>query len=74
MAEAAGIDSAKFSGHSLRSGFATTAAAAGVEERKIMDQTGHKSSEIVRVYIRDGNLFRNNPLTQVWQHVIKKED
>ena len=50
--EKAGIDSSDYSGHSLRSGFATTAAEAGAEERSIMNMTGHKSTEMVRRYIK----------------------
>ncbi len=50
----------RFGGHSLRAGLATSAAMAGVEERSIQDQTGHKSLKVLRSYIRDGNLFRNN--------------
>ena len=60
VAEAAGLDPARFSGHSLRSGLATSAAAAGVSERSIMNQTGHKSVVMVRKYIREGSLFRDN--------------
>ena len=41
----AGIDSSDYSGHSLRSGFATSAAEAGAEERSIMNMTGHKSTK-----------------------------
>ncbi len=59
-AEAAGLDSSKYSGHSLRAGLATSAAAAGVSERAIMAQTGHKSEAMVRRYIREGSLFLNN--------------
>lgn len=59
-AESAGIDSSKYSGHSLRAGMATSAAAAGVSERAIMKQTGHKSETMVRKYIREGSLFLNN--------------
>lgn len=50
----------RFGGHSLRAGLATSAAIAGVEERSIQEQTGHKSLKTLRSYIRDGNLFRNN--------------
>ena len=57
---AAGLEASKYSGHSLRSGFATAAAIAGASERSIMNQTGHQSSKMVRRYIRDGNLFRDN--------------
>mgnify|MGYP006084912365 CR=1 FL=1 len=61
----AGIDSKNFSGHSLRSGFATSAAESGVEERSIMAMTGHKSSEMVRRYIKEANLFKNNALNKI---------
>jgi integrase len=58
--EKLGYDPARFGGHSLRAGFATSAAAAGKSERAIMNQTGHRSVATVRRYIRDGNLFREN--------------
>jgi site-specific recombinase XerD len=61
----AGIDSKNFSGHSLRSGFATSAAESGVEERNIMAMTGHKSTEMVRRYIKEVNLFKNNALNKI---------
>jgi len=60
-----GIDSKNYSGHSLRSGFATSAAEAGVEERSIMAMTGHKSTEMVRRYIKEANLFKNNALNKI---------
>ncbi|HWQ55914.1 MAG TPA: tyrosine-type recombinase/integrase [Bryobacteraceae bacterium] len=62
---AAGLDASKYSGHSLRAGLATSAAAAGVSERIIMKQTGHRSVNMVRRYIRDGSLFRENAAGQV---------
>ena len=61
----AGIDSKNYSGHSLRSGFATSAAESGAEERSIMAMTGHKSTEMVRRYIKDANLFKNNALNKI---------
>jgi site-specific recombinase XerD len=61
----AGIDNKNYSGHSLRSGFATSAAESGVEERNIMAMTGHKSSEMVRRYIKEANLFKNNALNKI---------
>ena len=61
----AGIESKNYSGHSLRSGFATSAAESGVEERSIMAMTGHKSSEMVRRYIKEANLFKNNALSKI---------
>ena len=60
-----GIDSKNYSGHSLRSGFATSAAESGVEERSIMAMTGHKSTEMVRRYIKEANLFKNNALNKI---------
>lgn len=60
LAQRAGLDPAKFAGHSLRAGHATSAAIAGASERSIMNQTGHRSVQMVRRYIRDGSLFREN--------------
>ena len=61
----AGIESRNYSGHSLRSGFATSAAESGVEERSIMAMTGHKSTEMVRRYIKEADLFKNNALNKI---------
>ena len=60
LADRAGLDPAKYAGHSLRAGHATSAAIAGASERSIMNQTGHRSVQMVRRYIRDGSLFREN--------------
>ncbi|MEE9395022.1 MAG: site-specific integrase [Planctomycetota bacterium] len=60
-AKAAGLkDPEKFSGHSLRAGLATQAAADGAPERAIMAQGGWKSTATVRRYIRHGSAFREN--------------
>jgi integrase len=64
-AAAVGLDASEFAGHSLRSGLATSAAAAGPSERAIMNQTGHRSVNMVRRYIRDGSLFRENAVAVV---------
>ena len=61
----AGINSKNYSGHSLRSGFATSAAESGAEERSIMAMTGHKSTDMVRRYIKEANLFKNNALNKM---------
>jgi site-specific recombinase XerD len=61
----AGIDSKNYSGHSLRSGFATASAESGADERSIMAMTGHKSTEMVRRYIKEANLFKNNALNKI---------
>ena len=60
-----GIENKNYSGHSLRSGFATSAAESGVEERSIMAMTGHKTTEMVRRYIKEANLFKNNALNKI---------
>jgi integrase len=60
LAQRAGLDTVKYAGRSLRAGHATSAAIAGASERSIMNQTGHRSVQMVRRYIRDGNLFREN--------------
>ena len=60
-----GLDSDKYSGHSLRSGFATATAELGAEERSIMAMTGHKTTQMVRRYIQEANLFKNNALNKV---------
>jgi site-specific recombinase XerD len=60
LADRAGLDAGKYAGHSLRAGHATSAAIAGASERSIMNQTGHRSVQMVRRYIREGNLFREN--------------
>jgi len=61
----AGLDPNKYGGHSLRSGFATSAAEAGAEERYIMAMTGHKTTQMVRRYIQEANLFKNNALNKI---------
>jgi site-specific recombinase XerD len=64
-ATAVGLKSADFAGHSLRSGLCTSAAMAGASERGIMSQSGHRSEKMVRRYIRDGSLFRENAAAAV---------
>ena len=60
-----GLDASKYGGHSLRSGFATSTAESGAEERNIMAMTGHKSTQMVRRYIQEANLFKNNALNKI---------
>jgi integrase len=62
---AAGLDPAKFSGHSLRAGLVTSAASAGVSEASIMRKTGHRSVAMVRRYVTDVNLFRDDAAARV---------
>ena len=61
----AGLDSKSYSGHSLRSGFASVTAEAGADERSIMAMTGHKTTQMVRRYIREANIFKNNALNKI---------
>ena len=61
----AGIENTNYSGHSLRSGFATVAAESGADERSIMAMTGHKTTQMVRRYIREANIFKNNALNKI---------
>lgn len=61
-----GFDSSEFAGHSLRRGFATSAAQHNVNEREIMQQTRHKSEKMVRRYIEQGNMFKNNALNKMF--------
>ena len=64
-ANLAGLDGDKYAGHSLRSGFATSTAESGAEERNIMAMTGHKTTQMVRRYIQEANLFKNNALNKI---------
>jgi|TARA_B100000959_G_scaffold247412_1_gene273680 site-specific recombinase XerD len=61
----AGIENSNYSGHSLRSGFATVAAESGADERSIMAMTGHKTTQMVRRYIKEANIFKNNALNKI---------
>ena len=61
----AGLDYTKYAGHSLRSGFATSTAEMGADERSIMAMTGHKTTQMVRRYIQEANLFSNNALNKI---------
>ena len=65
LADTAGLEASRFSAHSLRAGLATQATINGASERAIMKQTGHKSVAMVRRYVRDANLFRENAATHL---------
>lgn len=65
-AERAGYNPDHFGGHSLRSGLATTLASIGIEERKIMQITGHRSVAMLREYIERGELFREHPVLAIF--------
>jgi site-specific recombinase XerD len=59
-AERAGFDASTFSGHSLRSGFLTSAAAKGASIFKMMDVSRHRSVETLRGYVRDAEMFKDH--------------
>ncbi|GIP45063.1 hypothetical protein J45TS6_35220 [Paenibacillus sp. J45TS6] len=63
--DAVGLNEEDYSGHSLRSGFATTAAILGKSERSIMKQSRHKSDYMVRKYIRHTSLFEENAANDI---------
>ena len=59
------LDPARYAGHSLRAGFITSAAAAGVSESDIMRQSGHRRADTLRKYIRHATAFRHNAAAKV---------
>ncbi len=65
-AKMAGLDEKQFAGHSLRRGFATSAAQHDVDALSIMRQTRHKSEKMVHRYIEQGNIFKENPLNRMY--------
>jgi hypothetical protein len=59
-ARRAGFDASTFSGHSLRSGFLTSAAGKGASIFKMMHVSRHKSVDTLRGYVRDAELFKDH--------------
>ena len=59
------MDPRYYAGHSLRAGFITSAAAAGVSESDIMRQSGHARGDTLRKYIRHATVFRQNAAAKV---------
>lgn len=64
-ATAAGLDPKPYAGHSLRAGFCTQAYMNGAREFDIMRQTGHRSLDTLRRYVRGRSLFRDNAATRL---------
>ena len=58
-------ENSNYSGHTLRSGVETVAAESGADERSIMAMTGHKTTQMVRRYIKEANIFKNNALNKI---------
>jgi len=52
-----GLDPSDFGGHSIRSGFITTAVKLGRKEADIMEATGHRDVRTMRGYVRRAGLF-----------------
>ncbi|WP_251422347.1 site-specific integrase [Veillonella agrestimuris] len=67
-----GLNPDMYGAHSLRHGFATTAASYGVEERNIMRQTRHHSVNMVRRYINEANKFVDNPISTIFEKRFSK--
>lgn len=63
----AGLNAANFAGHSLRRGFATSAAQHDIDALTIMRQTRHKSEKMVHRYIEQGNIFKDNALSRMYR-------
>ncbi len=68
-----GMNPDDFAGHSLRRGFATSAAQHDLDALSIMRQTRHKSEKMVHRYIEQGNLFRENPLNRMYGSSSRKD-
>ena len=63
----AGFNPDDFAGHSLRRGFATSAAQHDIDALTIMRQTRHKSEKMVHRYIEQGNIFKDNALAKMYR-------
>lgn len=63
-----GMDPKEYGAHSLRHGFATTAAQHHVEEREIMRQTRHRSQSVVRRYIDEADRLIDNPVFKITEN------
>ena len=55
-----GLDSSRYSGHSLRRGFLTSAARNRASIFKMADHSRHRSLDVLRQYVKDEDLFENN--------------
>jgi site-specific recombinase XerD len=61
----AGLDPTRYSGHSLRAGFVTSASEGGAHDKDIMRQTAHRSLATLHRYRRTVGLFDNNPASRL---------
>jgi integrase len=58
---------ARFSGHSLRAGYATAAAGADMPQYRIQQHTRHKTAEMVSRYVREADKWTRSGLKGVWR-------
>jgi integrase len=56
----------RFSGHSLRAGFVTSAAAVDVPPLRIAQHTRHKSLEMVNRYVRESDKYTRSALKGIF--------
>ena len=59
-AKKVGLDSSRYSGHSLRRGFLTSAARNRASIFKMADQSRHKSLDVLRQYVQEEEMFEDN--------------
>jgi integrase len=63
---AAGLDAARYGGHSLRAGLITSAIEGGATEHRTMQHSRHRSVHVFRGYVRDLNVLDgDNPVARV---------
>ena len=67
-AAAAGLDPARYAGHSLRAGLATAAGDAGAGLAELMRQIRHQPTAVALGYLRPADLWRNNVTARVFGH------
>jgi len=60
-----GRDASRYSGHSLRAGFVTSAASIGVPTWRIKAQTGHLSDGVLMRYLRDAESTGDGPASVI---------
>ena len=60
LAAKAGLEASRYAGHSLRSGFLTSAARNRASIFKMADQSRHKSLDVLREYVRNEERFEDH--------------
>lgn len=72
LALRADLDPARYAGHSLRSGFLTSAARQRASIFKMADQSRHKSLDVLRGYVQDAERFEDHAATGLLQSTPRK--